>query len=144
MGVERRAAGREEDSGWEEGNKMAGEPREELLKTFWLATSNKRLWWWRKSAPMIETETGASWNIQSKLQDPKRRGLILEPSAVRMLTLEVEQEAGAGNNEMETLESTRKRGKITQRRSLEQAGKEKGTTCRPAIFPTRNIVLDTS
>ena len=43
FGVERRAARREEDSGGEEGNEMAGEPGEELLKTFWLATSNRRL-----------------------------------------------------------------------------------------------------
>ena len=41
--VERRAAGREEDVSGEEGNKMAVEPREELLKTFWLAMSNQRL-----------------------------------------------------------------------------------------------------
>ena len=43
FGVERRAAFREEDVGGEEGNKMAGEPGEELLKTFWLAMSNRRL-----------------------------------------------------------------------------------------------------
>ena len=45
FGVERRAARacREEDIGWEEGNKMAGEPGEELLKTFCLAMSNRRL-----------------------------------------------------------------------------------------------------
>ena len=34
FGVERRAAHREEDVGREEDNEMAGEPREELLKTF--------------------------------------------------------------------------------------------------------------
>ena len=43
FGVERRAACREEDIDGEEGNKMAGEPGEELLKTFWLAMSNRRL-----------------------------------------------------------------------------------------------------
>ena len=41
--VERRAVGREEDVSGEEGNKMAGEPGEKLLKTFWLAKSNRRL-----------------------------------------------------------------------------------------------------
>ena len=43
LGVERRAAHREEDGGGEEGNKMAVEPREELLKNFWLARSSRRL-----------------------------------------------------------------------------------------------------
>ena len=43
FGVERRAACIEEEVGGEEGNKMAREPGEELLKTFWLATSNRRL-----------------------------------------------------------------------------------------------------
>ena len=43
MGVESRAARREEDGGGEEGNKMAEEPGEELLKIFWLALSKRRL-----------------------------------------------------------------------------------------------------
>ena len=43
LGVERRAAHREEDASGKEGNKMAGEAGEELLKTFWLATSTRRL-----------------------------------------------------------------------------------------------------
>ena len=43
FGVERRAAFREEDVIEEESNKRAGEPGEELLKTFWLAMSNRRL-----------------------------------------------------------------------------------------------------
>ena len=43
-GVERRDAGREEDeAGGDEVNKMAEEPGEELLKTFWLATFKRRL-----------------------------------------------------------------------------------------------------
>ena len=43
FGMERRAACREEDVGGEEGNKMAGKPGEELMKTFWLASSDRRL-----------------------------------------------------------------------------------------------------
>ena len=44
MGVERSDAWRVEDEGGgDEVNKMAGEPGEELLKTFWLATSDRRL-----------------------------------------------------------------------------------------------------
>ena len=53
-----------------------------------------------KIGPMIATDTGANRNIQSKLQEPKRRGMILEPehkteesSAVRSLTPEAEDEA---------------------------------------------------
>ena len=68
-----------------------------------------------KIRPRIGMETEACWNGQSKLYEPKRRGMILEPehetvhpSAVRSLTLEVEEEAGAGNNETEAPESTRK------------------------------------
>ena len=45
-------------------------------------------------------------NIQSKLQEPKHRGMILEPenkteepSAVRSLTPEAEEEAGAGKTD---------------------------------------------
>ena len=41
--VERRAARRDEDVCGENGNEMAGEPAEDLLKTFWLATSNRKL-----------------------------------------------------------------------------------------------------
>ena len=43
LGVERRAAQREEDEGGDEVKEMAGESGEELLKTFWLATSRRRL-----------------------------------------------------------------------------------------------------
>ena len=43
FGAESRAALRGEIVGGEEVNKMAGEHREELLKTFWLATSKRRL-----------------------------------------------------------------------------------------------------
>ena len=43
FGVERRAARREEDVSGEEGNKIPQEPGQELLKTLWLATSNRRL-----------------------------------------------------------------------------------------------------
>ena len=43
FGVERSAAHREEDVSGEKGNKIAGELGEEFLKTFWLATSNRRL-----------------------------------------------------------------------------------------------------
>ena len=96
---------------------MAGEPIEELLKTLWLAMSRRRLCWQRKFAPRIGTETGASWNIQSKLQEPKRRGMILQPeqetedpSAANGLTPEVEDEAGARKTKTEAPESTRKRG----------------------------------
>ena len=39
LGVERRDARREDDGSGDEGKEMAGEPGEELLKTFWLATS---------------------------------------------------------------------------------------------------------
>ena len=49
-----------------------------------------------------------------KLQEPKSKGMILEPehkteepSAVRSLTLEAEDEAGAGKTEREASESTR-------------------------------------
>ena len=69
----------------------------------------------RKSPLRIGTETGASWNNQSKLQEPKRRGIILEPehgavepSAVKSLTPEEVDEAGARNTETEAPESTRK------------------------------------
>ena len=64
-----------------------------------------------KTTPRIGTETGASWNNQSKLQEPKHRGIILEPehetedlSAVRSLTPEEVDEAGAGNTEPEASE----------------------------------------
>ena len=79
----------------------------------------------------IEIKTEASWKGQSKLQEPKRRGMILEPqhetedpSAVSSLTSEVEEEVGAGNTEMEALEMTRKWCeefilKVNQRRALE-------------------------
>ena len=43
LGVQRRAALREEDTGGEEVFEIAGEPGEELLKTFWLAKSKRRL-----------------------------------------------------------------------------------------------------
>ena len=44
LGVERRNAQKEKDEGsGDEVNKMAGEPGEELLKTLWLAKSNRRL-----------------------------------------------------------------------------------------------------
>ena len=63
----------------------------------------------------VGTDTRANWNIQSKLQEPKRRGMILkpehkteEPSAVRGLTPEAENEAGARKTETESPESTRK------------------------------------
>ena len=68
-----------------------------------------------KTTPRIGTETEASWSNQSKLQEPKRRGIILkpeheteEPSAVRSLTLEEVDEAVAGNTETEALEATKK------------------------------------
>ena len=58
-----------------------------------------------KISPKDWMETGASWKGHSKLQSPKRRGIILEPeqdkedpSAVRSLTLEVEEETGARKN----------------------------------------------
>ena len=64
---------------------------------------------------MMGTETRASWNNQSKLQEPKRRGIILEPeheteelSTVRSWTPEKVGEAGAGNTETKALESMRK------------------------------------
>ena len=55
-------------------------------------------------------ETRASWNGYSKLQVPKRRGMILEPDheTVISLTPEVEEEAGAGTTETEAPESTKK------------------------------------
>ena len=65
-GVVKRAASREEEGVEEDDNKIAGEPGEELLKTFRLGTSNRRLGWRKKSAPRIGTDTRASWNIQSK------------------------------------------------------------------------------
>ena len=43
LGVERRAAQRKDEGREDEVDKMAGEPGEELLKTFWLATSTRRL-----------------------------------------------------------------------------------------------------
>ena len=43
LGVEWRAACREDKGGRDEVNEMAGEPGEELLKTFWLATSKRRM-----------------------------------------------------------------------------------------------------
>ena len=92
-----------EDRG-DEVNKMAGELGEELMYTFWLV-----------KAPRIGTETVASWKNQSKLQEPKCRGIILEPehkneepSSVRSLTPEKVDEAGARNTKTEAPKSIRK------------------------------------
>ena len=38
-----------------------------------------RLLCWRKSAPRIGTETGASWNNHEQFQEQKCKGIILEP-----------------------------------------------------------------
>ena len=57
FGAERRLAWREEEGGGEEVRHKEGE---ELKKTFWLATSKRRLCWQRKFAPRIGMETGAS------------------------------------------------------------------------------------
>ena len=43
LGVERRAAQRKDDGGGDEAKKMAGDPGEELMMTFWLATFRRRL-----------------------------------------------------------------------------------------------------
>ena len=105
----------------------------------------------RKFAPRTGTETRASWNNPSKLQEPKGREIILEPeheteepSAVRCLTPEEVEEAGAGNTETEALESTRKRQedslstRYTREDLVEPAGRENVSICQPTSFPTRN------
>ena len=104
----RTEARKDEDSGGEDVRVMAEEPGEEPLKTLWLATSR------RKSAQRIGTETGANWKSQSKLWEPKPRGMILEPeqdkedpSVVRSLTPEVEEETSDGKTKTEAQGSTR-------------------------------------
>ena len=49
--VDRRAARREEYIGGEEGYTIPGEPREELLKTFWLANVQQRIMMAEKIRP---------------------------------------------------------------------------------------------
>ena len=71
FGAERKVARREGYGGGEDARHKEGG---KLLKTFWLATSKRRLWWWRKSALRIGTKTGASWKSHWKLQEPKCRG----------------------------------------------------------------------
>ena len=55
------------------------------------------------SALRIGTDPRVNWNIQSKLQKSKHRGMILEPehetekpSAVRTLTPEIDQRRSCG------------------------------------------------
>ena len=71
-----------------------------------------------KIRPRIGTDTRANWKIHSKLQEPTRRGMILEPEhktedpyVVRSLTPEAEEEAGARKTEREAPESTRNQWK---------------------------------
>ena len=99
-GVARKTAWRVDsvkDGGGRDELKLTTEPFVGKLETLML-----RSWCWRKSAPRIGKETGASWNNQ----EPKRKGIILEPkqnnkepSAVSRRTLEDAKEAGAGNTE---------------------------------------------
>ena len=68
LGVVRRVARREEDNRGEEVNVMEGEPREELLKTLWLACPGQDFDGVVHFAQRIRSETGANWKGHSKLQ----------------------------------------------------------------------------